>query len=145
MLLFHCLQGFVTKQVNSNKYYITTSCIPCNTYSYSYVITITAYQMYHKLYMTRKAISLQQDFCICGVVLHELFGFFCNKLCNTSTPVANFQFLILTKKQNYKTYKTLLKKKKKNEGWPRIKIHTLNFKKKIIIIIRRGTEKFENS
>ena len=48
MLLFHCLQGFVTKQVNGNKYYIATSCIPCNTYSYSYVITITIYQTYPK-------------------------------------------------------------------------------------------------
>ena len=31
-------------QTNSNKYYITTSCIPCNTYSYSNAITVTVYQ-----------------------------------------------------------------------------------------------------
>ena len=34
------------KQMNSNKYYITTYFIPCNTYSYSYVITVTVYQIY---------------------------------------------------------------------------------------------------
>ena len=34
----------VTKQMNSNKYYIITSFISCNTYSYSYVITVTVYQ-----------------------------------------------------------------------------------------------------
>ena len=34
------------KQMNSNMYYITTSFIPCNTYSYSYVITVTIYQTY---------------------------------------------------------------------------------------------------
>ena len=37
------LYSNVTKQVNNNKYYITTSLIPCNTYLYSYVITITVY------------------------------------------------------------------------------------------------------
>ena len=39
---YYCV---VTKQINSNKHYITISCILCNIYSYSYVITITAYQM----------------------------------------------------------------------------------------------------
>ena len=38
------LYSNVTKQMNSNKYYITASRIPCNIYSYSYVITITVYQ-----------------------------------------------------------------------------------------------------
>ena len=37
---------FVTKQRNNNKYYSTISCNHCNTYSYSYVITITAYPTY---------------------------------------------------------------------------------------------------
>ena len=37
------LYSNVTKQVNNNKYYITTSLIPCNIYLYSYVITITVY------------------------------------------------------------------------------------------------------
>ena len=35
---------FVTKQMNSNKYYSTISYNHCNTYSYSYVITVTVYQ-----------------------------------------------------------------------------------------------------
>ena len=34
---------FVTKQMNSNKYYSIISCIHCNTYSYSYVITVIVY------------------------------------------------------------------------------------------------------
>ena len=50
MLSFHCLQGsiimFSKKKMNSNKYYITTSFIPCNTHSYSYVITVIVYQTY---------------------------------------------------------------------------------------------------
>ena len=33
----------VTKQMNSNKYYTTTSFISCNTYSYSHVITVIVY------------------------------------------------------------------------------------------------------
>ena len=37
------LYSNVTKQMNSNKYYITTSLIPCNTHLYSYVIIITVY------------------------------------------------------------------------------------------------------
>ena len=32
--------------MNNNKYYITVSFISCNTYTYSYVITIIVYQMY---------------------------------------------------------------------------------------------------
>ena len=45
VLLFSGLYyGVVTKQMNSNKHYITTFCIPCNIYSYSYVITVTIYQ-----------------------------------------------------------------------------------------------------
>ena len=34
---------FVTKQMNSNKYYSTISYNHCNTYSYSYVITVIVY------------------------------------------------------------------------------------------------------
>ena len=44
-LSFHCLQGFIivlSPQMNSNKYYITTFCIPYNFYSY--IITVTVYQ-----------------------------------------------------------------------------------------------------
>ena len=40
---YYCV---ITKQMNSNKYYIAASCIPYNTYFYSYVITITIYQLY---------------------------------------------------------------------------------------------------
>ena len=39
---YYCV---VTKQLNSNKYYITTSYIPYNTYFYSYVITVIVYQI----------------------------------------------------------------------------------------------------
>ena len=39
---YYCV---ATKQVNNNNYYITTYCIPYNTYSYSYIITVTFYQM----------------------------------------------------------------------------------------------------
>ena len=37
-----CLKFYfnVTKQMNGNKYYDTTSCIPYNAYPYSYVITM---------------------------------------------------------------------------------------------------------
>ena len=44
---FHSIifRDVVTKQMNSNKYYITTFCIPCNIYSHSHVITVTVYQM----------------------------------------------------------------------------------------------------
>ena len=45
-IVFRVLFCVVTKQMNSNKYYITTSCIHCNTYSYSYVTTVTIYQTY---------------------------------------------------------------------------------------------------
>ena len=34
----------IYKQMNSITYYITTSCISCNTYSYFYVITVTVYK-----------------------------------------------------------------------------------------------------
>ena len=40
---YYCV---ITKQMNNNKYYITVSFISCNTYTYSYVITIIVYQMY---------------------------------------------------------------------------------------------------
>ena len=43
---YYCI---VTKQMNSNKHYITTFCIFCNIYSYFYVITVTVYQMCPKL------------------------------------------------------------------------------------------------
>ena len=39
----------VTKQMNGNSYYITTSFIPCNIDSYYSVITITVYQTCPKL------------------------------------------------------------------------------------------------
>ena len=38
---YYCV---VTKQMNNNKYYITSFFIPYNTYFYSYVIIITVYQ-----------------------------------------------------------------------------------------------------
>ena len=44
-IVFKVLFCVVTKQMNSNKYYIITSCILCNIYFYSYVITVTIYQM----------------------------------------------------------------------------------------------------
>ena len=45
-IVFTVLYCVVTKQVNNNNYYyITTFCISCNTYSYSYVITVTFCQM----------------------------------------------------------------------------------------------------
>ena len=37
-VFYYCV---VTKQINSNKYYIITFCIPSNIYSYSYVIINT--------------------------------------------------------------------------------------------------------
>ena len=40
---YYCV---IIKQMNNNKYYITASFIPCNTYTYSYIITITVYQTY---------------------------------------------------------------------------------------------------
>ena len=43
---FYCC--VVMKQMNSNKHYITASCIPCNTYFYSYVIIVIIYQVYPK-------------------------------------------------------------------------------------------------
>ena len=45
ILSFHCLQGYIivlSPQMNSNKYYITTFCIPYNFYSY--IIIVTVYQ-----------------------------------------------------------------------------------------------------
>ena len=46
-IVFRFYYCVIIKQMNSNKNYITTFCISCNTYSYSYscVITITIYQM----------------------------------------------------------------------------------------------------
>ena len=44
----------ITKQMNSNKYYITTFSIPCNIYFYSYVITITVYQTCSKKKNTKR-------------------------------------------------------------------------------------------
>ena len=42
-IVYKDLYCVVTKLMNSNEYYITTSCIPYNTYSYSYVIIIIVY------------------------------------------------------------------------------------------------------
>ena len=57
MLSFHCFLGFYycvfTKQMNSNKSYITAS---CNSYSYSYVITVITNQLCSKMY---KSVKLQ--------------------------------------------------------------------------------------
>ena len=39
-IIINCV---ITKQINSNKYYITTSCVLCNTYFYFYVITVIVY------------------------------------------------------------------------------------------------------
>ena len=46
-IVFRFYYCVIIKKINSNKNYITTFCISCNTYSYSYscVITITIYQM----------------------------------------------------------------------------------------------------
>ena len=46
-IVFKFCYCVIIKQMNSNKNYITTSCIPCNTYSYfySYIIIIIVYQM----------------------------------------------------------------------------------------------------
>ena len=38
---YYCV---ITKQMNSNKHYITIFCIPYNIYSYSYIITVIVYQ-----------------------------------------------------------------------------------------------------
>ena len=65
MLSFYCFLGYViTKQMNSNKHYITASCIPCNNYSYSYVITVTVYQMYSKFLVesTKNAPIIPKNF-----------------------------------------------------------------------------------
>ena len=43
-IVFRVYYCVVIKQMNSNKYYIIASCITCNTYFYSYVITVTIYQ-----------------------------------------------------------------------------------------------------
>ena len=43
-IVFRFYYCVVIKQMNGNNYYITVHCIPCNTYSYSYVITVTVYQ-----------------------------------------------------------------------------------------------------
>ena len=50
----------VTKQMNRNKYYFTTYCIPSNTYSYFYVFIITVYQTYPKCTQVLQGLSRKQ-------------------------------------------------------------------------------------
>ena len=47
----------LSKQMNSNNLYITTSCIPYNIYSYSYIITVIVYPFYRESLVTNLDIA----------------------------------------------------------------------------------------
>ena len=89
-MFYYCV---VTKQINRNINYITASCIPYNTYSYSYIIVVTIYQTSSKFPKIIKpfcsetfatniivAIIYSNNIFCCNKVFLIIIIFYCNKM-----------------------------------------------------------------